>query len=72
MIDGVMYVSTPYNRVVALDAATGDELWVYDPGTTEWGQPPNGTGLVHRGVAVWEGSEPAAPDSQRRIFLNTR
>ncbi|NIX19659.1 MAG: hypothetical protein GWN07_07405, partial [Actinobacteria bacterium] len=32
----------------------------------EWGQPPNGTGFVHRGVAIWSG--PGA----RRIFLNTR
>ncbi|NIP83556.1 MAG: hypothetical protein GWM90_31755, partial [Gemmatimonadetes bacterium] len=40
--------------------------WVYDPETVEWGQPPNGTGFVHRGVAIWSG--PGA----RRIFLNTR
>jgi quinoprotein glucose dehydrogenase len=27
----VLYLSTPYNRVVALDAETGRELWTYDP-----------------------------------------
>src|SRR5678816_3400454 len=31
MIDDVLYVSTPYNRVVALDAGSGRELWAYDP-----------------------------------------
>jgi quinoprotein glucose dehydrogenase len=31
MIDNVLYLSTPYNRVVALDAETGRELWTYDP-----------------------------------------
>src|SRR5688500_3089317 len=31
MIDNVLYVSTPYNRVVALDAENGKELWSYDP-----------------------------------------
>ncbi len=66
VIHDTMIVTTPYNRVVALDAATGDELWSFDPQTIQWGQPPNGTGLVHRGVAVWTGS------GERRIFLNTR
>ena len=31
MIDNVLYISTPYNRVVALDAESGRELWAYDP-----------------------------------------
>src|SRR5262245_58077217 len=56
MIDGVLYVSTMYNRVVALDAETGKELWSYDPKAYEDGQPPNGTGFVHRGVAAWRPS----------------
>ncbi len=66
VIDGVMYISTSYNRVVALDPDTGEELWVYDPRTVDWGQVPNGTGFVHRGVATWFDGE------KRRIFLNSR
>ncbi|MDH3271263.1 MAG: pyrroloquinoline quinone-dependent dehydrogenase [Gemmatimonadota bacterium] len=66
VVNDTMYLSTPYNRVVALDPATGGEHWVYDPGTVEWGQPPNGTGFVHRGVAMWSGP------GERRIFLNSR
>ena len=31
VIDGVMYVTTGYLRVVALDGATGTELWQFDP-----------------------------------------
>ncbi len=31
VVDGVMYLSTPLGRVVALDPASGDELWVFDP-----------------------------------------
>lgn len=30
VVDGVMYFSTPYNHVVALDAATGEKLWRYN------------------------------------------
>ncbi|MDH5759601.1 MAG: pyrroloquinoline quinone-dependent dehydrogenase [Gemmatimonadota bacterium] len=66
VLGDTMYLSTPFNRVVALNAATGEEYWSYDPGTAQWGRPPNGTGLVHRGVAVWNGPR------GRRIFLNTR
>jgi quinoprotein glucose dehydrogenase len=66
VIGDTMVLSTPYNRVVALDAGTGQEIWTYDPRTVEWGQPPNGTGFVHRGVAVWTGA------GERRVFLNTR
>src|SRR5437868_8912671 len=31
MIDGTLYLSTPYNRVVALDPESGRERWSYDP-----------------------------------------
>jgi quinoprotein glucose dehydrogenase len=67
MIDGVLYISTPYNRVVALDAADGAELWSYDPRPYEDGQPPNGTGFVHRGVAAWRDE-----GGNLRIFINSR
>ena len=67
MIDDVLYVSTPYNRVVALDARTGRELWRYDPEPFKDGQPPNGTGFVHRGVAAWRDEA-----GQLRIFINSR
>ena len=66
MIDGVLYVTTPYNKIVALDPESGRELWNYDPKTYVDGQPPNGTGYVHRGLAVWRDG------SNLRIFLNTR
>ncbi|MBO0799217.1 MAG: PQQ-binding-like beta-propeller repeat protein, partial [Blastocatellia bacterium] len=66
MIDNVIYLSTPYNRVVALDAETGAQLWSYDPEAYKLGQPPNGTGFVHRGVAAWRDGD------KLRIFINSR
>ena len=71
MIDNVLYLSTPYNRVVALDADTGAERWSYDPKAYEDGQPPNGTGFVHRGVAAWRDAR-STPPGKLRIFLNCR
>jgi quinoprotein glucose dehydrogenase len=69
MIGSVLYFSTPYNRVVALNAETGAELWAFDPKAYEDGQPPNGTGFVHRGIAAWRDS---ADGNKLRIFLNSR
>jgi quinoprotein glucose dehydrogenase len=66
MIGDTLFLSTSYNRVVALDANTGSLLWSYDPKAYAAGQPPNGTGFVHRGVATWTDGK------QRRIFLNSR
>lgn len=67
-IDGVLYFSTPYNRVIALDAASGRELWSYDPQAYRGGQVPNGTGFVHRGVAAWREPRGGRP----YIFMNSR
>src|SRR5262249_17343180 len=68
MVDGVLYLSTPYNRVIALDPRTGREVWHYDPRAYEAGQVPNGTGFVHRGVAAWRDRRTHA----LRILMNSR
>jgi len=67
-IDGVLYFSTPYNRVIALDAASGHELWSHDPEAYRNGQVPNGTGFVHRGVAAWRDSK----SGKLFILMNSR
>jgi quinoprotein glucose dehydrogenase len=66
VIGDTMFVSTPYAAVAALDARTGRELWKYDPEVWRAGQPSNGTGFVHRGVATWSSA------TERRIFINAR
>jgi quinoprotein glucose dehydrogenase len=57
VVDGVMYITTPSLRAVALDAATGRELWVFDPA------PHNENKAVirlrNRGIAYWKGSSGA-------------
>ncbi len=66
MIDDVLYVSTSFHRIVALNADTGAQLWVFDPRTYDEGPPLAGTGLNSRGVAVWRDG------NQTRIFLAGR
>jgi quinohemoprotein ethanol dehydrogenase len=55
VIDGIMYTSGNWGKVYALDAATGRELWVYDPVVdAQWGRFAC-CDVVNRGVAVWRG-----------------
>ncbi|RPI49138.1 MAG: hypothetical protein EHM55_24325, partial [Acidobacteria bacterium] len=46
VVDGVMYMATAYNRIVALDADTGKEIWVKNIGQTP----------STRGIAYWPGT----------------
>lgn len=71
VVDGVMYVSDPWNVTYALDAVTGEEIWSYDPKTKReyirWaccGSP------ISRGVAVYEGRVFIATFDARIIALN--
>jgi PQQ-dependent dehydrogenase (methanol/ethanol family) len=50
VVNGVMYVSTPLNHVVALDARTGQKKWEYAP---QLGLTIHCCGPVNRGVAVY-------------------
>jgi quinohemoprotein ethanol dehydrogenase len=55
VVDGVMYVSTNWGHVVALDAETGREIWTYDPEVDgQWGRYAC-CDVVNRGVAVARG-----------------
>jgi quinoprotein glucose dehydrogenase len=55
VIDGVMYVTTPSLKAVALDAATGRERWVFDPSKYNEGHAV--IRLRNRGVTYWKGAE---------------
>ena len=48
VVSGVLYATTPTLKVIALDAATGRELWKFDPS----GGAAPGARFRHRGVAV--------------------
>jgi quinoprotein glucose dehydrogenase len=66
MIDGVLYVTTPYNNIAALDAETGKELWRFDGEAYKLGQVMTATGWLLRGPAFWRDG------GKLRIFLNSR
>ncbi len=62
VIDGVLYATSPKLRVFALDAATGKEIWSFDP---HGGRPVTGK-MRNRGLTYWEDGE------DRRIFVVVR
>ena len=68
VIDGVMYISSGLLKVIALNAATGEEIWRFDPFKS--GPPKNRmqSGGVNRGVAYWSDGQ---PNGKRRILHGT-
>ena len=64
VIEGVMYVPSSFGRVVALDAASGEEKWVFDTEAWSSGRPAN-LGYNSRGVGYW------SSEDKQRIFFAT-
>ena len=67
VINGVMYISTPSSRVIALEAETGKQIWVFDPQANKRTREFNS----HRGVAYWEGLSADRKTTNRRILFGT-
>lgn len=65
--EGTMFLATPLGRVIALDAATGTELWVFDP---EIRRDITYGDFASRGVSLWvdDASSPDEP-CHRTIFV---
>jgi quinoprotein glucose dehydrogenase len=56
MVHGVLFVRTSLSIVAAIVAATGEQLWEFDPKSWEEGHPTN-LGFNTRGVAHWSDGE---------------
>src|ERR1700723_1911556 len=70
LVDGTLFLTTPFNRVIALDPSTGKQLWAYDPKIDQ--SLAYGDGLINRGVATWlDPSRAAGKEGKRRIFEST-
>ena len=67
MHDGVLYVSTGWSHVHALDARTGEQLWHYDAQVPKDHLIKTCCGAVNRGVAMWQGEE----ESDLQVFFGT-
>ena len=62
VVDGVMYFSTAWSKVMAVKADTGEVLWKYDPKNIGAKGAHACCDVVNRGVAVWQG----------KVYVGTR
>jgi quinoprotein glucose dehydrogenase len=69
LVGGTLFLSTPYDHVIALSAVTGAKLWEYDP---KLELPYGASEVTSRGVAAWHDSsaKPGQPCALR-IFIGT-
>jgi quinoprotein glucose dehydrogenase len=66
-IDGVLYATSGFGRVIALDPETGSKLWDFDPKTdvkAGWGD------FANRGVATWVDKLAKDGGCARRIYVS--
>lgn len=69
LVEGHLILTTPFNRVIALDPETGAEQWTFDPKIDKRRRFANM--LINRGVAYWH--DPNAKGvCASRVFLTTR
>lgn len=62
VVDGVLYLTTPFGRAIALDAETGNELWAFDP-KLDKNRPYNL--FINRGPAYWSRGK------EKRLYWGT-
>jgi PQQ-dependent dehydrogenase (methanol/ethanol family) len=70
IVDGVMYSTSAWSKVQAIDAASGELLWQYDPQVPlEWDKKAC-CGVQNRGAAVWKGRVYAGTLDGRLIAID--
>ncbi len=69
LVDGMLLLTTPFNRVIALDPATGAEIWSYDPKVD---RAHGYSEVTSRGVAAWTDERaPVGAPCKLRVFEGT-
>jgi quinoprotein glucose dehydrogenase len=65
MVGGRLFINMPTSAGAAIDAATGQTLWVYNPKTYEDGTTTMSARWIQRGVAYW------TDGTAERVFWGT-
>lgn len=69
LIQDKLIFSTGFNRVIALNPATGKELWVFDP-NVDFSQSYSEM-FTSRGIAVWVDQNDDSIQCHARVFVGT-
>ena len=67
LFEGTLYLSTPFDEIIAIDPATGSERWRFEPKLKDLHE---GDLITSRGVAVWA-KDGAVGACSKRIFIGT-
>jgi quinoprotein glucose dehydrogenase len=69
LVDGTLYLTTPFNAVIALDPGTGAAKWTYDPKVD---RSHDYSEVSSRGVAHWSDAKASAEGAcKARVFEGT-
>jgi quinoprotein glucose dehydrogenase len=69
LVDGKLFLSTPYDHVIALNPVTGAKLWEFDP---KLEHPYGLSEVTSRGVSAWrDASAKSGKACAQRIFIGT-
>ena len=75
MVAGRLFLNTPLSIGAAIDARSGETLWIYNPKSYEEGTTTMSARWNQRGVAYWRDGQSAdgriADDADERIFWGT-
>ncbi len=68
MVDGILYGTSPKLKLFALDAATGEQKWLFDPVTVDTSKKKDAMAFykICRGVVYWQDST----GGNKRIFYS--
>lgn len=69
LVGGRLVLTSAFNRIIALEPATGRQLWAYDPKIKK--AAPYGDGLINRGLAAWEDPTASGRTCGARLFEAT-
>ena len=70
--EGIMFLTSEWSIIYAIDAKTGNEVWYYNPEVPkDWGRKAC-CDVVNRGVAVWKGYVYSATLDGRLLKLDAR
>ncbi|HEV7444456.1 MAG TPA: PQQ-dependent dehydrogenase, methanol/ethanol family [Steroidobacteraceae bacterium] len=72
IVDGVMYVTSAWSKVFALDPATGRQIWAFDPAVPGITGVKGCCDVANRGVAFWNGKVYVGTFDGRLIALDAR
>ncbi|HEV2702939.1 MAG TPA: pyrroloquinoline quinone-dependent dehydrogenase [Steroidobacteraceae bacterium] len=69
LVDGRLFITTGFNRIIALDPVTGKQIWVFDPKIRH--NADYGDGFINRGVAFWRDARAGNRPCAHRLYEAT-